>query len=109
MIDADLGQSVRVKIRARDISLALKKPTGISQINILSGKIQDIGASRDQDDEITPHEINICVDIGFPLWARITKLSLDQMKLSVGKEVYALIKSTSIDRQSLGKKEPKAI
>jgi len=31
------------------------------------------------------------------------------MKLSVGKEVYALIKSTSIDRQSLGKKAPKAI
>jgi len=109
LIDADLGQSVRVKIRARDISLALQKPTGISQINILSGKIQDIEASRGRDDEITPHEINICVDIGVPLWVRITKLSLDQLKLSVGKEVYALIKSTSIDRQSLGKKAPKAI
>lgn len=109
LIDADVGQSVRVKIRARDVSLALQKPKGISQINILSGKIQDIGASRGRDDDITPHEINLCVDIGIPLWVRITKLSLDQMKLSVGKEVYALIKSTSIDRQSLGKKAPKAI
>ena len=106
MIDANEGQSVRVKIRARDISLALQKPTGISQINILNGKIQEIGTGEGQGDDIKPHDINICVDIGVPLWVRITKLSLDQMKLSVGKEVYALIKSTSIDRQSLGKKGP---
>ena len=106
MIDASEGQSVRVKIRARDISLALQKPTGISQINILNGKIREIGTGEGQGEDITPHDINICVDIGVPLWVRITKLSLDQMKLSVGKEVYALIKSTSIDRQSLGKKGP---
>ena len=104
IINADKGNSVRVKIRARDISLALQKPSEISQINVLRGKIQEVGTLRDRYD---PHDVDICVDIGVPLWVRITKLSLDQLKLSVGKEVYALIKSTSIDRQSLGKQAPK--
>jgi len=106
-INAAKGDSVRVKIRARDISLALEKPSGISQINVLRGKIQEVGTLRDRYDGTTPHDIDICVDIGVPLWVRITRLSLDQMKLSVGKEIYALIKSTSIDRQSLGKQAPK--
>ena len=48
MIDADRGVSVRVKIRARDISLALQKPSGISQINVLNGKIQEIRGLKDQ-------------------------------------------------------------
>lgn len=96
------GASVRVRIRARDVSLALQKPKGISQINILQGKISEIGSPRNEHDGSTPHDIDICVDIGVPLWVRITRWSLDQMELSEGKEVYALIKSTSIDRQSLG-------
>jgi molybdate transport system ATP-binding protein len=96
------GASVRVRIRARDVSLALDKPEGISQINILQGKISEIGSPRNEHDGSPPHDIDICVDIGVPLWVRITRWSLDQMGLSEGKEVYALIKSTSIDRQSLG-------
>ncbi|MBT4739096.1 MAG: TOBE domain-containing protein, partial [Rhodospirillaceae bacterium] len=96
------GASVRVRIRARDVSLALQKPEGISQINILQGKISEIGRPRKDHDSSMPHDIDICVDIGVPLWVRITRWSLDQMGLSEGKEVYALIKSTSIDRQSLG-------
>jgi molybdate transport system ATP-binding protein len=101
-VKAVQGASVRIRIRARDVSLALKKPEGISQINILPGKISEIGSTRNDHDGSMPHDIDICVDIGVPLWVRITRWSLDQMNLSEGKEVYALIKSTSIDRQSLG-------
>jgi len=101
-VKATKGTSVRVRIRARDVSLALQKPVGISQINILQGKISEIGSPRNDHNDSPPHDIDICVDIGVPLWVRITRWSLDQMDLSEGKEVYALIKSTSIDRQSLG-------
>lgn len=101
-VKAMKNASVRVRIRARDVSLALHKPEGISQINILRGKISEIGSARNDHDGSMSHDIDICVDIGVPLWVRITRWSLDQMELSEGKEVYALIKSTSIDRQTLG-------
>ncbi len=101
-ISAEPGSTVRVRIKARDVSLAVQKPEGISQINILHGTITEIGNTRSDHDATTPHDIDICVDIGVPLWVRITRWSLDHLDLSVGKEVYALIKSTSIDRQSVG-------
>ncbi|NKB21031.1 MAG: molybdenum ABC transporter ATP-binding protein [Alphaproteobacteria bacterium] len=103
-VTAREGTNVRVRIRAHEVSLSLQKPDGVSQINVLHGKIREIGGIRDNHDGTTPHDIDICVDIGVPLWVRITRWSLDQMALSEGKEVYALIKSTSIDRQSLGQK-----
>jgi len=101
-VQAPVGITARVRIRARDVSLALDKPDNVSQLNVFSGKISEIGERRNNDDGTESHDIDICVDIGVPLWVRITRWSLDQMQLVEGKEVYALIKSTSIDRQSLG-------
>jgi molybdate transport system ATP-binding protein len=46
---------------------------------------------------------NVRVDIGGAmLVARITRLSVDRLGLTAGREVYALIKAISMDRQSSG-------
>ena len=84
---------VRLRIRARDVALALSKPADISVLNILAGRITEIAPGSDGHTDIR-------LDIGGGLWARITKRSAKQMNLSEGLDVFALIKSVAIDRGS---------
>lgn len=97
-IDNPVGSSVRVRIRARDVSLSLSNPQGVSELNIFKGRIMEIdqSAARSQSTQI-----DIRVDIGVPLWVRITRRALHDLGLQDGSEVYTLVKSTSIDRQTL--------
>jgi len=45
-VDALIGEQVRVRIRARDVSIALERPQRISIQNVLGGKISEIGRER---------------------------------------------------------------
>src|SRR5262245_64819498 len=45
-LDALVGEPVRVRIRARDVSIALEAPSRISIQNVLRGTIAAIGAVR---------------------------------------------------------------
>ena len=98
---ADLvpGQTVRVRVRARDVSLALARPTDISVLNIFEGDVTEVG---DTVDETSGAQVDVRLDIGVPLWARITRRSVDDLGIAPGKRVHALIKAVAIDRQSLG-------
>lgn len=89
------GTAIRVRIRARDVSIALDRPQRISVLNVLKGRVVEIGAA---DGPL----VDLRLDIGTPLWARITARSLDRLGLAVGQEVYALIKTVALDRHSLG-------
>jgi ABC-type molybdate transport system ATPase subunit len=42
-IDAAVGERVRARIRARDVSLATQMPAGISILNILAGRVVAVG------------------------------------------------------------------
>jgi molybdate transport system ATP-binding protein len=42
------------------------------------------------------------LDIGAPLIARITRKSVNELRLVPGKEVFALVKAVAIDRRSMG-------
>lgn len=96
-IDLPLGTNIRLRIRARDISLAVERPQGISIQNILPGTIVEI-----LEEEATAFA-EIMVDIGGArLRARITRKSTAELNLVVGKSVFALIKSISFDRRALG-------
>jgi molybdate transport system ATP-binding protein len=101
-----LGTSVRVRVRARDVALATARPTGISIRNIVAARIV----------EIAPDEgplVDIRLDIGRPqqpvaLWARITQRAARELNLTVGGEVFALLKTVALDRGSLGRYDPAA-
>ena len=98
-VDRAPGSQVRVRIPARDVSIATSEPRDLSILNIFKGRIVEIG-------EPFGAAVDLKLDVGVPLWARITARSLAELDLVVGKTVYALVKSVAIDRHSLGLLEP---
>ena len=95
-IDASAGEMVRVRIRARDVALATRKPEGISIRNVLKGTVAQIAPETDTAFAET------LVDIGGGrLRARITREALAQLAISEGSSVYALIKTISFDRRTV--------
>ena len=96
-VDLALGTPVRLRVRARDVSLAIKRPEGISIQNILPGTIVEI------IEEAETAFAEALVDIGsVRLRARISRKSVAELDLKIGKQVFALIKSISFDRRALG-------
>ena len=85
------GTRLRIRVRARDVTLALEKPRDISTLNVLAGKIVEIAQSEGP-------QADVLIDVGRPLWARVTRKSTADLGLTAGKEVFALIKSVAFDR-----------
>ena len=95
-LDALIGEPVRVRIRARDVSIALEPPQRVSIQNILRGKIAAVGAERNGT-------VDVAVLVGaVTLHSRVTQRAADQLALAPGLEVYALIKAVSLDRSGAG-------
>ena len=91
-LDALIGEPVRVRIRARDVSIALEAPRGISIQNVLRGRISGIAAARGG-------VVDVTIAVGaVELRSRITQRAAEQLALAPGLEVYALIKAVSLDR-----------
>jgi molybdate transport system ATP-binding protein len=95
-VEALPGEAVRIRVRARDVSIALSRPSGLSIRNVLAGTIVGLA------DEEGP-SLDVSLDLGgTPLIARITRKSAWELGLKPGLPVYALVKSVSIDRRSVG-------
>ncbi len=91
------GAELRLRIRARDIALALEPPQRTSFLNAVPCVVRDIGA---EDGPL----VDLRLDAGGAgLWARVTRRSLEDLGLAPGTAVYALIKTVAIDRYSLGR------
>jgi molybdate transport system ATP-binding protein len=95
-LDALPGEPVRVRVRARDVSLALARPSGITIQNVLEGNVVSIG-----------HEFGAIVDVAVRigdtgLTARITRKAVSDLALVPGSRVFAMVKAVSIDRRSVG-------
>jgi molybdate transport system ATP-binding protein len=93
LIDAAPGTEVRLRIRARDVTLATLEPQSVSTRNILAGTLVEVNAEPD-----TAYAETL-VDIGGTrLRARLTRKAVADLELTPGKQVYAMIKSVSLDR-----------
>lgn len=100
-LNVDVGTAMRVRIRARDVFLALEPPTGASVLNQFAGVVAAIG------DEAGA-QVDVLVHIGegdhtAPLWARISRKSVNLLGLAPGTRICAFIKSAALDRHSLGR------
>ena len=93
-IDMRLGAQLRVRIRARDVMIALTPPQGLSALNILPGTVAEIGRAEGPIVEIRLD----CA--GEPLIARLTRRSVEGLGLVPGRQVYAVIKSIAFDHQA---------
>lgn len=96
--DVPVGHELRIRIRARDVSLALTAPSDISILNVFPGRVVEISDRKDG-------QIDVIVDVGTRLWARITRIAQERLALEPGKQVHALVKAVAIDRQSLGRRK----
>jgi molybdate transport system ATP-binding protein len=95
-VEALVGEQVRIRVRARDVSIALARPAGLSIRNVLSGTVVELG-------EENGASLDVRLDLGgTALLARITRKSAAELGLRPGLPVFALIKSVSIDRRSVG-------
>ena len=86
------GQTAQVFVRARDVSLSTTRPESISIRNVLKAPITAI------NQEPGTAFAEVILDLrGQPLHARLTRAAVDELGLTIGQKVWALIKSVSFD------------
>ena len=89
------GDQIRVRVRARDVALALKRPESISIRNVLDATIVDLFHVPE-----SPYVEALVEFKQQRLRARITRASVEDLSLAVGTHVYVLIKSVTFDSSS---------
>jgi molybdate transport system ATP-binding protein len=95
-VDALPGERVRVRIRSRDVSIALTVPERISIRNVLAGRVVEVGP-------LDGAEVDLRIAVGAStLLARLTRRSFEELGLGAGSDVFAMVKSVAIDRRSAG-------
>ena len=85
-----VGRAVRVRIRARDVSLMLTRPEGTSILNVFPARVVDLG-----DD--SPGQVMVRLDAGgAALLTRITRKSARLLALAPGVRVFAQVKGVAL-------------
>ncbi|ANQ87002.1 putative molybdenum transport system ATP-binding protein [Azoarcus olearius] len=85
------GQRLRFRVHARDVSLATTRIEGSSITNALLATVQEVAAAD------TPAHVLVRLDAsGTALIARITRRSLDQLGIVVGRRVWVQIKAVAL-------------
>jgi molybdate transport system ATP-binding protein len=90
-VDHREGTPLRIRVRAEDVLLALEPPAQISANNVLAARVTAIRA---------PDGIYADVQLssgGAKLVARITRSSLDRLRIVEGMPLFAVLKSVTID------------
>lgn len=85
-----VGDNVRLRIAARDVSLTLSKHSDSSILNCFAATIDDL--SEESTGQVT---VRLLAN-GIPLLARITSKSSYELGLQIGKTVYAQVKSVAL-------------
>ena len=92
---ATVGEPVRVRIRARDVSIALEAPRAISIQNVLEGRIATVQTLR-------KGVADVSITVGaITLHSSVTQRAVARLELAPGMPVFALIKAVSLDRRAI--------
>ncbi|PHR63012.1 MAG: molybdenum ABC transporter ATP-binding protein [Robiginitomaculum sp.] len=90
-ISGQMGDAVRLRFRAADVSIALGQDTGSSIINSIPVKIAEIRQPAQMIGQVL-----LVLDAGeFSLLARLTQKSVSELSLSVGQSVFAQVKASA--------------
>jgi molybdate transport system ATP-binding protein len=84
------GQSVRVQVYARDVSITLRPPEHTSILNIFPARVAALA-------DAGPGRVTVRLDAGGnPLLARVTRKSAAALGLQPGLDVYLQVKSVAL-------------
>jgi molybdate transport system ATP-binding protein len=89
---ASSGSTVRVRVPAREVILATRRPDGLSLHNVLAGTVARIHAESGSDHAVVQVAVGRLL-----ILAEVTRDAVSRLDLAVGRDVYALIKSVSIE------------
>ncbi|MDR3473056.1 MAG: molybdenum ABC transporter ATP-binding protein [Devosia sp.] len=84
------GEAVRVRIAARDVSLATERPSATTILNVFETKIETIEVVSDAEAIVT---LRLGTE---PMLARVTRRSIRQLGLAPGQPVFAQVKGVSL-------------
>ena len=87
-VDRPVGATLSVAIRAADILIATEAPRGLSARNVLPGTVTAL--------DTLGSRVLVTAEAGVPLLVEITREARDGLGLQPGKEVFLIIKSSSI-------------
>ncbi|TDQ80666.1 molybdate transport system ATP-binding protein [Dongia mobilis] len=93
LVSGPIGSRLRLRIKARDVSIATRRPQDISIRNILAARIVEIVAPV----EAAQADLLLEIGNGRHLRARITRASVHELGLAPGFGVFALVKSVTFD------------
>ncbi len=86
-----IGENLRMRILARDVSLALDHYNDTSILNSLAGRVTDIVEGNH------PAVRLVRIEVGeTPILARVTARSVAALELAVGKPVWVQVKSVAV-------------
>lgn len=86
-----VGGRVRCRIAARDVSIALERPTGTSILNVIPAVVTGMADAAD------PAQVLVRLDAGgTALLARITRRSWQALGLTPGRAVWAQVKAVAV-------------
>jgi len=88
---ASIGTAIRLRIRARDVSLCLRKPEDSSILNILPATVVALAKCTERGSRTVKLDM-----AGDNLLARVSEYSVQKLQLLPGMVVYAQIKSMSL-------------
>jgi molybdate transport system ATP-binding protein len=101
-LDLPIGATLRVRIRARDVMIALTPPQNLSALNVLPGTVAEIAGG---DGPIVQLRLDCA---GEALVARLTRRSVQALGLVPGLRVHAVIKSIAFDHHAFAGATPGA-
>src|SRR3954452_4456548 len=101
-LEMPVGAALRVRVRARDVMIALAPPEGLSALNVLPGTVAEIGSS---DGAIVDIRLDCA---GESLIARLTRRSVERLGLAPGRQGYAGIKNIALDHHPFAGTPPLA-
>ena len=100
-VDQPVGSTLRLRLRARDVSVALQPPVQSSIRNAVAANVIDVTLGPGAFAEVRMQSGSAVIV------ARITRQAADELALAPGLRVWALVKSVAVDRRSLGETDPR--
>ena len=84
------GEPVRLRVQARDVSLALAAPAQTSILNVLPATVAQLSSD-------SPGQLMVALDVGpTRLLARVTERSARALQLAPGQPVFAQVKGVAV-------------